>query len=77
MEQQLTQIGPRAHPDLTREIVTIIARIHEDTGQFHDAEVSVVLEAVIGKPRPRGYPRFPTAESLRMWRSKHGFSDLG
>jgi hypothetical protein len=75
VSNELQRIGPKAHPAVTGQIKRIILYVREKTGQYHDSELAEVIAAAIGEPPPRGYPRFNSAEALKVWRSEHGISD--
>jgi hypothetical protein len=52
----------------------IVRYVCEQTGQYHDKELSEVLQAAIGRPVPKGYPTFKSTEALKMWRTDRGLT---
>ena len=67
----LSQTGPQKMPDFNRKVEAIVRCVFEHTGKFHDKEVALLLSVA----RPPGYPNFPTAESLKTWRSERGLTE--
>jgi len=75
LSDALDKTGPKAHPSITRSIERVVSYVREQTGQYHDGEVAEIISAAIGNPAPPGYPSFPSAEALKMWRIARGISD--
>jgi hypothetical protein len=67
----LAKIGPQAAVTFNRQVKKLVTCVKETTGQYHDDEVSQILEAA----SPEGYAKFPSRVALRMWRRKHGLTD--
>jgi hypothetical protein len=67
----LAKIGPQAAVTFNRQVQKLVTHVKETTGQYHDDEVSQILEAA----SPEGYAKFPSHVALRMWRRKHGLTD--
>jgi hypothetical protein len=71
LDAGLAKLGPQAALTFNRQVKKLIGYVKETTGQYHDVEVSQILEAA----SPEGYAKFPSHVALRMWRRKHGLTD--
>ena len=71
LDAGLVKIGPQAAITFNRQVKKLVTYVEEATGQYHDEDVSQILEAAA----PEGYAKFPSRVALRMWRRKYGLTD--
>lgn len=67
LQDAIGEIGPKAHPDFNARVQRLVRYVYEKTGYYNDALVAEIVGAAV----PARMPRFPTAESMRMWRKDH------
>ena len=71
LKARLAEIGPQKTPAFEWRVIAVIKYVRKSTDGYQDDWLSELLSAA----SPPGYPKFPTGDALRKWRSVRGLVD--